>query len=107
MVNYEIINREKFLSFESTNRKKDITDIDYNIIKVISECKKYICSSLSIFDESQTESIMIYHKLIKICIHYYEDEWFIVKSNSFIDRWYKCDRVDGLIQCLNDNFQYN
>lgn len=105
MVNYEIINREKFLSFESTNRKKDITDIDYNIIKVISECKKYKCSSLSIFNEVETNSLMIYPS--KKCIHYYEDEWFLIISPNTPNEWYKCDRVDGLIQCLNDNFQSN
>lgn len=38
-----------------------------------------------------------------IYIHKFEDDWFIIKCIN-PDSTYKCDQIDGVIQCLNDNF---
>jgi len=54
-------------------------------------------------------------KIKKVSIQVYQlyDEYFKVKSNSviiggvMIDRWFKCDQIDGLIECLTNLTTYN
>ena len=81
------------------------TPKEYSIID--DHVKKYGCESVTnaytlyILRDTYTE--MIIHKL--------SDEWFYVIydpniKNAMLDKYYKCDQIDGLLQLLDDKLSH-
>lgn len=102
---YSILTIDEFEAFRFSHICESVSDMEF---KNLDTLYKYVFTydwegrynnsykTLTSIEVKQNSRKDIY-------IHKFEDDWFIIKCIS-PDITYKCDQIDGVIQCLNDNF---
>lgn len=83
--------------------ESSLTTVNMTHVRTIGEEAFYGCYNLTEVNLPEVESMESYAFSETGISEANFPKLLTIVDNTF----YKCDRVDGLIQCLNDNFQYN
>lgn len=97
---------EGFFDFLKKKEKKVITDKLYEPMKPGSEVESFFDNhSLETETKKEKDILREYRKYKNIKINKFTDEYFtvVIFINQYKPLCFKCDTIDGVVQCLDDN----
>lgn len=97
---YSIIDSNELYRFKDIYNSCSISESDFLLIK-----ERYPIAELAEEDISGINLVRIHKgKMYKLIVKL-EDEWFITPTGDG-GYFYKCDQIDGLMECLNETYKY-